>query len=181
VVKQRATFLFQQSLKKYLNAEKTKMKKQISKKRALILTAIATIILLGVNFSIFAQGGTKVETAGVGKPFGARDPLACGNLTGSAPTQAKALNSFICKEEGVGGNYLHLIEDASLQLGAGRPYNMKEDYNVGNIDATAKVYPIRGSFKKYACLEITDFRKNKGINCTITDHPHATGLCVKDT
>ncbi len=151
------------------------MKKQNNQSgRIILLTSVATMFLLGASVSAFAQSGA-------GKPFDARDPQACGDLKGKAPTQAKALNSFICHLEEVHGLYLHLIENATLQLSAGRPYNRNEDYNVGNIDATAPVYPIRGSFKKYTCLEVTDFRKNKGINCSITDHPKATGLCIKDT
>lgn len=46
---------------------------------------------------------------------------------------------------------------------------MKEDFNVGNIDATAKVYPIRGSFKEYTCVQPSDYTKNKGRNCSITE------------
>jgi hypothetical protein len=120
-------------------------------------------------------------TVGVGKPYGSRDPRPCGDLTGGAPTKAQALNSFICHAEYEGQMKLRLIENASIQLGNPRKYNMKEDYNVPNIDVTKMVYPIRGSFTQYSCVAYSDYMQNKGKNCMVAEHPNATGLCYKDS
>lgn len=83
------------------------MYKKLWESQLSFLVLLALIILLGAVVPVFSQTGD-------GKPFDARDPQKCGNLKGAAPTQAKALNSFICHEEVVDGNYLHLVENASL-------------------------------------------------------------------
>ena len=133
------------------------------------LAVLVTMSLAGIGVCAFAQGGAAKTTVGVGKPYASRDPRPCGDFTGSALTQQKALNSFVCSEELVWGRELRLIENASLQIGNARAYNYKEDYNVPNIDATARVYPIRGSFKKYNCVAFSDYMKNKGRNCSIAE------------
>lgn len=114
------------------------------------LAGLALLSFAAIN--IYAQGNATSKTAGVGIPFGSRDPRPCADLTGSVLTQQKALSSFICSDEQLGQTYLKLIENASLQLGNPRAYNFKEDYNLPNIDLAAKVYPIRGSFREYSCV-----------------------------
>src|SRR5476651_1774478 len=105
------------------------------KNQILILTVIVTIILLGASVSTFAQSGA-------GKLYGARDPRNdCGDLKGAAPTQAIAVRSFICHREVERWPHISLVENVSMHVGAGRPYNVKEDYNVPEIDVRAKVYP----------------------------------------
>ena len=145
------------------------------------MKSLAPIALLCfASITLFAQGNAS-KTAGVGIPFGSRDPRPCADLTGSVLTQQKALSSFICSDEQLGQTSLKLIENASLQLGSPRPYNFKEDYNLPNIDLNAKVYPIRGSFQEYSCVRFSDYMQNRGRNCTLNEHPNATGLCYKDS
>ena len=158
------------------------MKKQISKKEALILTAIATIILLGAGVSMFAQGGrTSVKTqTGVGQPFGARDPETCQATGGSRmPSAAEAIASFKCGFEGETSNYLTLVEDVSVQIGKAHPYDPNFGSFEPNIDTKYLIYPIRGSFQRYKCSPVSDYSQNKGRNCWIDDHPHAEGECYK--
>ncbi len=143
--------------------------------RIILLTSIATIFLLGASVSAFAQ-------TGIGKSYGTRDPRTdCGDLKGAAPTQAIALKSFICHREQERYPNIWLVEGASVQVGVGRSYNMKEDYNVPEIDVRAKVYPIRGNFKNYQCNPLSNILHNQGKNCLMSVQPKAGGLCYKNT
>lgn len=131
------------------------------------------------------HGGTTQHKAGpdktgVGKPYGARDPSSCPDLTGAAPSAEQAKTSFICNSEDVFGSSLFLIQDVTVQVGRGRPYNASQDaMDMPNIDVTVPVYQIRGSFKQYQCGEASEYMQNIGKNCTLSDNPNADGLCYK--
>ena len=152
------------------------MKKQNNQRlQTILLAAIAAIFLLGTSASTFAQG--------IGAKYGARDPRTCADKTSpksGAPSAAKATEYVICSAESV-NVYLYLVEDVKVQVSKGRPYNIREDINVPNIDVKVPVYPIRGSFKKYQCDPIRNDRSNLNRNCNIYTAPNATGLCYKDT
>ena len=141
-----------------------------------LLATIAIIFLLGAFNLSFAQKG-------VGAKYGSRDPRTCADKTlpkTGAPSAAQAAQYVICGHEHV-VDVLYLDEDVKAQVGAGRPYNMKEDYNVSGINVRLPVYPIRGSLKQYSCSPIRPDRSNLNRNCTIYTAPNATGLCYKDT
>jgi hypothetical protein len=156
---------------------KEKMKNQNNQRRQFILlTTITTLFLLGAFSSTFAQSG-------IGAKYGARDPKTCADKTlpkTGAPSAAQAGQYVICGHEHV-VDVLYLDEDVTVQVGKGRSYNMKEDYNVPNIDVKVPVYPIRGSLKQYSCDPIRTDRSNLNRNCRIYTAPNATGLCYKDT
>ena len=152
------------------------MKKQNNQLRqTILLAAIAAIFLLGASHSAFTQG--------IGAPYAARDPRTCADKTlpkTGAPSAAKATEYVICSAEAV-NVYLYLVEDVKVQVSKGRPYNIREDINVPNIDIKVLVYPIRGSYKRYSCDPTRPDRTNYKRNCTIYTAPNATGLCYKDT
>ncbi|HEY3741752.1 MAG TPA: hypothetical protein VGL53_17995 [Bryobacteraceae bacterium] len=104
----------------------------------------------------------------------------CAPVKGDPLTQQKALKAFLCHDEHMFGDKLVLIEEPSLELGSARRYNRNEDFGVSNIDATAPVFPIRGSFRLYFCSPISKYMGNQGENCLISKHANAKGLCYKD-
>jgi sRNA-binding protein len=143
-----------------------------------LLAAVSAIILFGTFSQTFAQPGA-------GKPYGSRDPLACPDIKGNAPSAAMAKTSLQCNMERVVGindaAKLTLVEEITVQIGKGRPYNPNtEVMDLSGIDTTVPVYPIRGSYKKYICEWAGERWGNVGKNCNLTDFPHAEGLCYKN-
>lgn len=142
----------------------------------ILLATIATIFIFCAFGSTFAQNG-------IGEKYGSRDPKTCADKTlpkTGAPSSAQAAQYVVCGHERV-LTVLYLDEDVKVQVGKGRPYNMKEDYNVPNIDVRVPVYPIRGSLRQYSCDPLRTDRSNLNRNCSIYTAPNATGLCYKDT
>ncbi len=147
--------------------------------------------LLAAAFALVAAAGTRpaLGQAGAGAPFGARDPRTCASRNApahGAPTPAQIAQYIQCEHEKVLGSQLYLLEQVQVTgVGTGRPYNRFEDRNMGDIDVRAPVYPIRGSYVKYSCSEIhpTNYAPSShaGTNCSVYEHPHATGLCNTDT
>jgi hypothetical protein len=74
-----------------------------------------------------------------------------------------------------------LVDDVSVQVGKGRPYNIREDINFPDIDTHFLVYPIRGSLKKYSCDKIYLDRTNLNRNCSVYTEPNAKGACYKNS
>ena len=153
------------------------MKKQINQRwQSVLPAAIATIFLLGAFGSIFAQPGS-------GAKYGARDPRTCVDKTApktGALSSAQAAQYVVCSSEYV-INDLYLVENVTVQIGKGRPYNIREDINFPDIDTKFPVYPIRGSLTKYDCGVIYLDRSNLNRNCSVYNHPNAKGACYKDS
>ena len=91
--------------------------------------------------------------------------------------------AVVCGMEGVTTNSeLILVSDVTVQIGAGRSYNDSNLTLATDADVNAKVYPIRGSLKRYDCAPLPP----RGIyppgqQCTMYPHPAATGTCYKNT
>jgi hypothetical protein len=92
-------------------------------------------------------------------------------------TAALAGKYLVCKNEQVSGNgnTLLLVEDLTVNLGGGVPYNPKT-FRITDIDTKALVYPLRASFKGYQCDT-----GNIGYNCNIYYVEKAPGTCYKTT
>lgn len=153
------------------------MKTQNNQRGQIVLLAtIAAIFLLGAFDSAFAQKGA-------GAKFGARDPRTCADTKSPAKgaiSAAQAGKYIVCDIEQVSGdsNLLSLVEDLTVDVGGGVPYNAKT-FPYENIDTKALVYPLRASFKEYSCSHLSD--DNTGKNCTIYNIQKATGKCFKTT
>ncbi|MDQ6828988.1 MAG: hypothetical protein M3081_08995 [Gemmatimonadota bacterium] len=122
--------------------------------------------------------------AGAGAKFGgARDPKTCADRTApkrGAITAALAAQYVTCEEEHISSGSLYLVDDMKVQVGAGRPFQLRSDsYN--EIDPSQPVYAIRGSYVRYACSVPNATLGNFGKNCALYDQPHASGVCFKTT
>ena len=138
------------------------------------MLAIAILFVLGIFDSMFAQG--------IGTKYAARDPRTCADKTSpkiGAPSPAQAAQYVVCSSEHV-INDLYLVENVSVQIGKGRPYNIREDINFPDIDTKFPVYPIHGSLTKYDCGVIYLDRSNLNRNCSVYDQSNAKGACYKD-
>ncbi len=144
--------------------------------QSLLLALMATIFLIALSSLAFAQADT-------GAKFAARDPHVCKDRTqpktGALSIQ-QAKDYFICDSEHALDDVYFLVEDVTVQVGPGRPYNPGEDFNFPNINVKYPVYPIRGSFMKYTCGSIYLDKSNLRKNCSTYDEPQAKGACYKD-
>lgn len=127
-----------------------------------------------------AQG--DVDYAAV---YGTRNPVQCGpftTLAGAAPTGAEAAEIYKCAQEADPLDFvsnLYLIEDADLQVGAGRPYGTVSDYSLTDADQSKPLYPVRGTFTRIQCNAISDLMENRGTNCHEYDQA-ADGTCYQN-
>ena len=119
--------------------------------------------------------------------YGTRDPRTCTNTNAPARgaiTAALAKQYLICQAEKVSGSELYLVENVTVEVGGGRPYNPQSDINYQEIDVKVPIYPIRGSYTQYQCIkEYPDpgTLYNVGKNCGVFEHRKATGSCYKTT
>ncbi len=143
---------------------------------------------LGLATALAGSVGVAVAQSGVGARYGARDPHTCPDTrmpARGAPAGAQAAQYVTCAQEGVFGasSSLGLVEDVRVQVGTGRPYIHVTD-SFQDIDPHQLVYPIRGSYRSYACSEIVPPNGSpgrRGENCSVADSPQATGVCYKTT
>lgn len=151
------------------------------------LTTAALVIAAGKNSPQFAQGAQAGK--GLGADYGARDPRTCKDTKQpikGAISAAQAQEYVICAREGVATGSLHLVEDLKVEVGKGRPYSTANGPWATDIDTSATVYPIRGSFKNYICQPhhsnpAVPQYDNIGKNCSLYDSPVAEGVCYKTT
>ncbi|MDQ6626111.1 MAG: hypothetical protein M3Y69_08240 [Verrucomicrobiota bacterium] len=135
----------------------------------------------------FVMLGTLIPASAQQRPgakFGTRDPRSCEDtkspLKGAISVE-QATKYIICDIEKVTGyGHLNLVEDLSVQVGGGVPYDAKT-FPYPNIDVKALVYPIRASFKQYDCSPLSDILENTGKNCVIRSVKNATGVCIRTT
>ena len=118
--------------------------------------------------------------------FGAREPRTCDDTKAplkGAITAALAQKYLNCQMEGVRGNYLYLVENVKVEVGNGIPYAaIMRHRSFSEIDVNHPVYPIRGSFLQYLGKDpVSDHVGPPDTNCTIYNHPKATGYCYKTT
>ncbi|HEX9202192.1 MAG TPA: hypothetical protein VF865_21720 [Acidobacteriaceae bacterium] len=149
---------------------------------------ICAFLAIGATVALPAQQGT-------GKKFATRDPFVCKSKKDpakGAPSPDQIKQYFRCNSEtgerSSGSNYLYLLDNITVEVGAGRPYQVSE-MSIPEIDPSKLVYPIRGSFDRYQCSDPAhasqDARGNSvsppGKNCSLFLAPHATGICWRTT
>ena len=147
-----------------------------------LLLLVALVLSTGLILADAQQG--------IGERFGARDPRTCSSRKAS-PSAVQARQYLICDIEGVAnptdesGGTLNLLTDVTVQVGAGRPFNMQSDSfgwaTTNGIDSSQTVYPIRGSFTTWSCVKLGYFNGVPGKNCSKSPAPAAKGICFKSS
>lgn len=138
----------------------------------------ALCLTLVVPAAAHAQRGT-------GARYGARDARACTvPASQGAPSVTQATQAVICGAESeYDAKLLYLVEQVSVQVGRGRQFQYATDA-FKDVDPTAPVYPIRGSFVQYQC-SLREHERAMGndpnTNCTARPEPRASGICFTTT
>lgn len=148
----------------------------ISTRAKIVYTAILGVL-------VFASAGPIAHAqAGAGAKYGSRDPRTCMPDKSKTLTAGSASKLFTCFIEKDAGDYLYLVADLKLDIAAARKYQAGDTYV--DIDQTAPVYPIRGSFTKYQCsrqFNTDASHTNVGKNCNAYPQPQAQGICYRTT
>jgi len=158
------------------------MTKQINKRwQSLLLATVAIILTFGAFDASVAQ-----EKKSPSERYGSREPRTCEDMKAPAKgaiTAALAAKYFICKAEGISGQYLYLVENVKVEVGGGIPYAAIIGHrSFPEVDVKHPVYPIRGSVSKYQCKDPkTDYIRIEGRTCNLTEEPNAKGYCYKTT
>lgn len=137
---------------------------------------LAASLTLLVVVTLAAQANAQ------GAAFGTRDPLTCQPYTANSMTQDTSGKLFRCSNEVVTGDYIYLIENLTIQVGAARKALSSDSYH--DLDPNAMVYPIRGSFTRYQCSKVFNIdssHTNVGTNCAAYPQPRAEGTCYRTT
>lgn len=140
-------------------------------------------ITITLTALIFMTSATVAE--GAGTNYGTRDARTCASTKApskGAPSPAQARNYLTCHLEKESNGYIYLIEDVTVQVGKGTPYQQLP-FTVRPFDGDPDglVYEIRGSYKAYQCSELNDaVFHNIGTNCTVRDNPKAEGACFRN-
>jgi len=145
-------------------------------------TRLICALSLGVLISALAPSAAQAQ-GGVGAKYGSRDPQTCAPDNSKSLTVDAARKVFTCGAEQETGDYLYLITDLNLQMGAPRKIIPTSD-TYHDIDPNAPVYPIRGSFTRYQCsrqFNIDASHSNLGKNCNAQPQPKAEGICYRTT
>ena len=146
----------------------------------LLVATFATAV-----FSFAAGSDAAAQGAGTNK-YGTRDPRTCASTRAPAKgaiTADLAKQYVVCQTEKVSGYELYLVENVTVQVGGGRPYNPQSDVNYSELDVETPIYPIRGSYTRYQCSQVNTSPNlyNVGKNCSVYEHRKATGSCYKTT
>lgn len=107
-----------------------------------------------------------------------------------APSAEQAVQAFVCArevfEDTNGGGTLRLMDQVTVQVGRGRRFQMSTDA-MSDIDPSATVYPIRGSYVSYSCStrayvrDISAGTRDANKNCTSSTESNALGFCYTTT
>ncbi len=139
-------------------------------------------------FLTLAAALPALAQPGIGAKFGSRDPQTCASQkepARGAPTGAQLREYFICDSERVTGSasssrLLYLVTGVNVEVAKGRPFNMATD-SWSDIDTSQMVYPVRGAYTQWQCVELGKINGDRGKNCTKWEYPHASGVCYKST
>ena len=138
------------------------------------------ILVMAVAMS-FAHAQNNVGTA-----YGARDPVICGSTKsqGAVPTIAEVTRFLMCAKEKESARWgLWLVSDVKIQMAGPRRYT--DDLgHYSQIDISAPMYDLRGSYVEYACDKLAGYGgpgtgRPAGKNCNKFTYLHATGTCYK--
>ena len=149
---------------------------------ALCLFVVTFFSALGCNSAGSQAAGQTAANELSGPPviipaYQGRAPRQCSSVT-SPPSVPQAEALMQCWSDAVSALGLFLNQDVKIQIGSSRPYILTSDSYLPQIDPTAKVYPIRGSYNYYACRGINNLVP-AGKNCTMQTASQAMGMCWK--
>ena len=125
---------------------------------------------------------------GLGAKYGTREPKSCAARTApakGAPSPEQARQYFICDAEHEFGSSLFLVANVKVQVApvAHPPNQTIREINASDLDPSQPVWDIRGSLTQYQCSQTASWDNPyaRTHNCTVEDHPTATGYCFKNT
>ena len=134
---------------------------------------------LAVAALIAALAAPPAE-AGPGAEFGTRDPMTCPDrsqpLDGEKMTPDLAARYLACDIDDNPPNYLYLAENIQVQVGRAREFRIAADSFIPDIDDTAPVWPIRGSYDRWQCSPADTYGPN---NCNLYRIEKAEGTCYR--
>jgi len=152
------------------------------KSRAAAACAAALSVAIAATFApSFAQDARKL--------FGGRAPRTCASHKG-ALNAATAKQYFICDAESITGSNgsgwkEHLVSDVTVEVGSPRPFNIQSDtfdFSADyHIDPAQPVYPIRGGYTDWLCVQLGEINGEPGKNCTRSFQKKASGICFKSS
>lgn len=129
-----------------------------------------------IFMSCASSAGAQVEPR-----FGTRAPRTCPHVT-SKPVDSQISMLIQCGYERTSHDYIYLMQDVRVETGGTRPFNSFGDGYATDIDASAKVLPIRGSMAAFTCGAISDMApSNRGSNCFVEISSSAKGICWRTT
>jgi hypothetical protein len=146
----------------------------------LCLLAFTLFAPLGCNSAGGQGSGSAAAISGpltMLPDYQARAPRTCSTVT-SPPNAAQAAVMVQCSMDALSDIGLGLIQDVKVQVGKPRPFNNWSDLGLLNIDLTATVYPLQGSYTGYFCNLISNMAP-AGQSCLKSAVPAAEGWCWK--
>jgi hypothetical protein len=145
------------------------------------LLALALLSPLGCNSSAGGQGsGSGAAISGpltILPDYQARAPRTC-SAVNSPPNASQATVMVQCSMDALTDTGLGLIQDVKLQIGKPRPFVEWTDGGLLNVDLTATIYPLQGSYTGYFCNLISNMAP-AGQSCLRSAVPAAQGWCWK--
>jgi hypothetical protein len=135
---------------------------------------------LVLSLLLLAAAASPASAQTPGQKYHTREPHTCASMktpSSGAPSAAQAAQYFTCFMEVENARQLVLVTDVHVEVGSGTRYNdFPAIHRPGSAATNAMIYAIRGSYKKYAC-EVPSMFTKEGQHCSITDNPHAEGIC----
>lgn len=147
---------------------------------ALCLSAFTLVTSLGCNSAGGQGSGSGSDLSGpltMLADYQARAPRTCKSVT-SPPSASQAAVMVQCSMDALTDTGLGLIQDVKVQVGKSRPFVYWTDAGLTNIDLTATVYPLQGSYTGYFCTLISNMSP-AGQSCIKSAVPAAQGWCWK--
>lgn len=134
--------------------------------------------LLGV---LIVAAWANAANAQADPRFGSRSVRTCASVT-SPPNVQQASMLIQCGYERASHDFIFLVEQVQVQIGGSRPFNSFADGYATDIDASAKVLPLRGTSIAYTCGAVSDSGpSNRGKNCVNERNNDASGICWRTT
>ena len=143
---------------------------------------LAGLLIGSSSYKVDAQ--TAGGAPSVGAAYGARNPVVCASRVEPRRgpiSSSRAILYVRCQSETAAGTF-RLLENVTVSVGRARPANADD---IGDLDRTQPVYPLRGGYTTYTCDQLTTgppaYMNNIGKNCIRSVTTNATGSCVRTT